>query len=176
MGYNRISMKGHVMKVLKEYVLPVGIGLLGNLLIAFVIFGPWMNLGWRKPAADWMVDIGLSTTIAGYWGLVWVNLPDWMVAIALGIVTGTMRRHSSWLRFSLFACVGFILIPSLLYWLATGFYVWHIAPSNFLWTVVITFSMSAVSVALLLGAAWLAHRSLRPSKSKLPDQSDCQSA
>lgn len=63
-----------------------------QLLIDIYLFPHWLNLGWGRPIAEWLVAIGCGDTVAAYSGLVWDRLPEWMIAVLLGVCAGLCLR------------------------------------------------------------------------------------
>ena len=146
------------MKTIREYAVPFAVGVAAALLAELLLSPFWSSLGWRKPVADWMVAIGIPAIIAAYWGMVWVNLSSWIVAVGAGLVVGSMSRQSSWVGFALATCLGFMLTPHLLV-LSVGYHIWvaselSVAVTVFLW--------NAVAAPLILLPAWLVFRRRHP--------------
>lgn len=108
------------MKAFKEYAILFAVGAAAALVADFLLYPLWFYLGWRKPVSDWLLAIGLPAVVAAYWGMVWVNLPGWVMAIGAGLFVGTTRRHSAWVAAALLACAAFLLTPYV-YMLALGY-------------------------------------------------------
>ena len=82
------------------------------ILDACYLFPLWEVLAWRRPVADWIINFGLGDTIAGYWGLVWLRVPQWLLAAILGIISG-LCDSKNWLVTSLCCGLAFVLTPGL---------------------------------------------------------------
>ena len=121
-----------------------------------VLFPYWLELNWRKPVQDWLLASGNETT-AGYWSLLWVNLPEYVAALAFGVVIGLVAHHR-WAIAAVFGSVGFILVPHLASLFVPTGHQWpfKVAVTALLW--------DFVAVLLLFGGAWLGQR-IRRSKS-----------
>ncbi len=118
----------------------------------------WHALGWRKPVSDCLVNLGYRD-LAAYWGLVWINLPDWFVALLLGVGVGRIRR-GRWIAASAWVAAGFILVPHLMF-VALGPVPWSYLSAG---VAIKIFAWDVVAVPLLFGGAWLGAR-LRRSTS-----------
>ena len=84
-------------RVIATYLaITVGAVILGTalpLLNVFFISPWWIDLGWRRPVAEWLLSIGVSSR---YWGLIWLHIPDWTIALLLG-VCGAFFLRRKWL-------------------------------------------------------------------------------
>jgi hypothetical protein len=86
----------------------IGGAVLGVLSTEFLIQW-WIDLGERKPVADWLVSIGWPWG-TGYWGLVSLHLPDWgVMTVAGGILGWILRRR--WLEAVLAISIGYVVGP-----------------------------------------------------------------
>src|SRR5687768_17529139 len=85
-------------------------GALG-VLASTLLFSLWFDLGWRKPVADWLSARGMSR-IAGYWGLAWLHLLDWLIVGLASIAAAVFVRRELLPKITLF-CVSFVLAPHL---------------------------------------------------------------
>ena len=128
-------------------------------LIAFInnfISVLWIGLEWRKPIADWLRSIGLPQVI-GYWSLVWINLPDWLMASILGLIIGLVFARKRPLAVSLVAVAGFIVLPHICILLFSVhpwfFFGLDAALRGFAW--------SLIPIPLAILTAWLASRGRR---------------
>jgi len=134
----------------------LGAGLL-EIVIGVTVGIAWIDLGWRKPVADWLGAQGVPGWIAGYWGLVWIKLPDWVALFVLGAVIGRMSRPKRWLRHALAVGCGFIAYPvicSISYCLCLAESDGSLAVGAF-WS---SMAWDSVSLLLLVLAAWLFRR------------------
>ena len=163
------------MKAIRRYAIAFAIGAGAVLLAELALFPLWFGLGWRKPIADWMVGIGLPTTIASKWGMVWVNLPNWAMALCAGLLSAAIHRRSQWLRMTLVTCASFMLVPHLLPLLAFGYHPWFAFGAS---TAARTFMWESVAIPLLFLGAWLVHRRQRPMGrvAVAPNQTGSQTA
>ena len=158
------------MKAIWKYGVPFAVGAAAAVVADCLLSVLWFDLGWRKPVADWMIAVGMPTGIAAYWAMVWVDLPNWVAALCIGLVVGAMRRKSSWVGSALATCVGFMLTPHLLMF-AAGYHPWvavefSVAVKTFLW--------GAVSVPLIFLGAWLTFRYKRPKVPAAVDGTGCK--
>jgi uncharacterized protein YacL len=71
----------------------------------------WVQLGWQRPIADWLVLHGFPA-LAGYWVLIWLHLPDWFIASVISICGGFCIRRQPIVSLLMFG-FGFIVIPLL---------------------------------------------------------------
>ena len=87
-------------------------GVLGIVNASYLTYF-WCVLGWRQPVANWMISIGLGETIAFYWwGNVWFQIPLWVLAAVLGIITG-LCVSKRWFIASLSCALAFVFTPDL---------------------------------------------------------------
>lgn len=137
------------------------IGLLNNFFVNF-----WIDLGWRRPVADWLVHLGYER-LAGYWGLVWINLPIWFSALITGIILGVIIAGLNWLRTATVFAIGFVLTPELIaytlmpydLWLVRGFWVST-------WIIALGIFGDLIAISLLILGVWMGTR-LKRSKTFL---------
>ena len=145
---------------MKRIAIVLGLVVVGGALAPVVdatLGTPWVGLGWRKPVADWLVSKGVSTTVAAYWGLVWILLPTWAAALAAGAVIGRVARSGRWLQPALAVGAGYVaysIIYAIPFCLRLAEFSGSLAMRTFGRTVVV----NLISLVLLLLAAWLFRR------------------
>jgi hypothetical protein len=139
------------MKRFTPYLLWFVAGAVLGVITDNVLGALWIQLGWRQPIADWLAAHGFSV-LAGYWGLVWIRLPDWIIATIVGVCGGIFIRRQPIVSLLILG-LGFIVTPIVVTAVA-GF-----SPIVFGSRVFLTSMMwDCVSVALLLAFALLGFR------------------
>jgi hypothetical protein len=83
-----------------------------------VLANLWGQLGWRQPIVNWLVSQEFPA-LAGYWGSIWLHLPDWFIVIVVSICGGTFIRRQPIVSLLMFG-FGFVVIP-LFVAMAAGF-------------------------------------------------------
>jgi hypothetical protein len=139
------------MKRFTPYILWFVAGAVLGVITDNLLGAPWIQLGWRQPIADWLGLHGLSA-LAGYWGLVWIHLPDWIIATIVGVCGGIFIRRQPIVSLLILG-LGFIVTPILVTAVA-GFSPIAFGSRVFLSSLV----WDCVSVALLLMFAFLGVR------------------
>ncbi|MCH7987998.1 MAG: hypothetical protein IID46_02475 [Planctomycetes bacterium] len=112
---NNITEKPVLRAMINYLAIPICAAFIGGAVsfINAVYFTlPWMELGWRRPVQDWLVDIGLGS-VAGYWGIVWLFLPEWILAGILGVCIGLCLREK-WLIAAISCAFAFISATDLI--------------------------------------------------------------
>ena len=134
----------------------LGTALCGVLLDVFVIsmcLSPlWFQLGWDRPVNDWLISLGLGS-IAGHWGMVWIYLPNWLIASLFGLAIG-LCVPKRWFLASLIGGISFTFgsYPLLAVTNPSGF---------FLMTIPVVLAWRIPSVLLVVGTAFLSSRLVR---------------
>lgn len=59
------------------------------------ILGAWISLGWRRPIQDWMTVHGAGS-LAGYFGLLYIQIPEFALAILGGVTVGLVAWRRWW--------------------------------------------------------------------------------
>jgi hypothetical protein len=134
----------------KHILLPLVIGGVASLADAWLLSNLWAAFDWRRPIAEWLVGMGF-TTLAGWFGLVWIRVPTFVVAGFLGVIVERLFPER-WISAVSFCALGFVGVSFLLMTWFVGF----LSPSAPGWgTALKAQAWSAVSVVLLLLGAWL---------------------
>ena len=138
---------------------------MGFILVVDMTLGAlWISLEWRKPIADWLLSSGVPSALVGHWGLVWINIPDWLALVLLGAFIGRRVDPSRWLRYALVLGGGLItysLLQSMSYLLMLAESDRSLAVGTF-WRLLV---WKLISVLLLILATWLFNR---PRRNVLP--------
>ncbi len=82
-------------RITNHAVVAVVAALLGGalaLLNDIYLFQYWMELGWRRPVGEWLTEVGVGNVGIYYWGIVWLRLPEWLIAVFLGVCAGLLLR------------------------------------------------------------------------------------
>ena len=130
--------------------------LLFRMLIAVEFSSIWIDLGWRKPVAEWFIAHGCGR-IAGYWGVMWVNMPQLLLSFIVGLLSGLLLR-SRWFLAAGVSCLGFFMIPEIM----GALYMWTegVYPLPFISTCVaiigLLFDVANITL-LFVGARFGAH-------------------
>ena len=134
----------------KHIVVPLLIGAVASPADAWLFSNLWAALDWRRPIAEWLAGMGF-TTLAGWFGLVWIRVPTFVVAGFLGVIIARLFL-AHWISAACFCAVGFVGVSFLL----MAWFVGFLPPSGTGWSTALRAQVwSAVSVALLLLGAWL---------------------
>lgn len=145
---------------MKKLAIPILLVLAGIAVAAvndFTLGSLWTNLGWRKPVADWLLSIGLSPPVAGWWSVMWIKLPDWAVALLCGVPIGLFAAPTKWTRFAFCFGAGLVLYPgyfAVSYCLRLMDYDSSLAFGTF-WRLL---ALNVVSLFLLFLSAWIFRR------------------
>jgi hypothetical protein len=97
------------MKRFTPYILWFVAGAVLGVITNNLLGALWIQLGWRQPIADWLVSRGFPH-LAGYWGLVWLQLPDWFIVTVVGICGGIFIRRQPIVSLLMLG-VGFVVVP-----------------------------------------------------------------
>jgi hypothetical protein len=135
---------------LKEIMLPAGIGAIGCLANAWLFSNLW-SADWRRPMVEWLMDRNFVAT-AGYLGDVWIRIPDFLTAVALGVVVAKLFVKR-WAVASALAAVGFVAVSWLLMAIIGG----RIYPGR-VDILLRAEAWNVVSVALVFLGAWVSVR------------------
>lgn len=79
-------------RIAKHAVVSVVAALCGGalaLLNAIYLSQYWIELGWRRPVGEWLNEVGVGNV---YLGIVWILLPEWLIAVFLGVCAGLLLR------------------------------------------------------------------------------------
>jgi len=98
------------MKRFAPYILWFVAGAVLGVVVNNLLGALWLQLGWRQPVADWLVASGLPT-LAGYWGLIWLDLPNWLAVAIVGICGGIFIRRHPFISLLIFS-IGFVTMPT----------------------------------------------------------------
>jgi hypothetical protein len=90
-------------------------------LVVVVLQTAWFDLGWHRLVGQ--VFAGLNSAAGGYASIVWSNLPDYFIALGLGIVWGLLLPRR-WLLAAISASAGFVLVPHVALLLNEGGHPW----------------------------------------------------
>ena len=140
----------------------LGGGVLG-ILTGTVLDQLWAEVSWRRLVAEWLASCG-QAKLAGYWGLVWIHLPDWFVSAIGGILAGMFVKRQPIVPLLVFG-IGFVVGPLLASFLA-GF---DFAAFGFA-TLVRTLRWNCSSVAIVLLFGVLSHQfRWRRAEAEIPE-------
>lgn len=124
----------------------------------FTLANAWIHLWWREPVSDWLLSVGFPRRLAvGYWSLVWVCLPDIVLALLSGTVIGRLAKPGAWWRYALVFGLGFI-VPG--YWVKIPYFLSLLNQIPWLaygtlWSIL---AWDLATVLLFLLTAWLFRR------------------
>ena len=126
-------------------------------LVSAFILDVWINLGWRRPIQDWMTAHGVGW-LAGHFGVLYILIPDYTLALTGGIVAGFLL-FGRWWQSALLYSGSMFVFPYVMMTLdgSITFFVDHVELSIFLQVAL----QGAVVMPLALGGAWLASRPKR---------------
>ena len=139
------------------------VGAAAELINDFVLYEAWFALGWRKPVANWLSSHGWSQ-LAGYWSLLWLHLPDYLLAIGLGLVVA-WRAGDRWIGATCWCALGFLVTPHLVL-LIVGFNPWSAFGAEVVTRVL---AWKVVSVVMMLVSAAVVARVRRHRDRDLPE-------
>jgi hypothetical protein len=97
------------MKRFMPHILWFVAGAILGIAASTVLHELWFRLGWRQPVAEWLASQG-QTALAGHWGLVWLHLPDCLVAAVVGICAGLIMKRQPVVPLLMFG-IGFVVAP-----------------------------------------------------------------
>lgn len=125
----------------------------------FVIIAmdPWINLGWRRPIQDWMMAYGAGS-LAGYFGLLYITIPDYTTAIIGGGVIGVVG-WKRWWQLSLVYSGTMFAVPYLIMTLDKSVSLVNL--NNRPWLLVALLLLNSAIIPLALAGAWLASKRRR---------------
>ena len=117
-----------------------------------LILGAWISLGWRRPIQDWMTAHGAGS-LAGYFGLLYIQIPEFALAIMAGVAVGLVAWRRWWQLSLLFSGTMFAF-PYIL--MAIDGSIWGFLDGG--GVIVITALQNLPIIPLALGGAWAASR------------------
>lgn len=129
-------------------------GLALDMVNSMFVLPFWIQLGFRRPVQDWLISIGLGS-LAGYYGMVWIQITDWLLAALYGIVIGILFPRR-WLLASF--CGGISFAYATFFLLSSPF---SLATQFGLSAFVFVLAWKVPSVLLVVGTAYLASRTIR---------------
>jgi hypothetical protein len=109
----------------------------------------WTDLGWRRPIQGWMVAHGMGS-LAGKFGLLYLYIPDYTLAILVGIIIG-LTAWRQWWQLSLVYSTTMVGFPYIL----DGFS--YLMPFGGR-VVSIVVLLNMLIMPLVLGGAWALSR------------------
>lgn len=81
-------------------------------LDAAYITHPWSQFEFEDNVTIWLSESGLDG-LAGFWMLVWMHIPEWVISFAAGLVSRLSFRTTTMVICAVSFCVGFVLIPQI---------------------------------------------------------------
>ena len=141
----------------KRIIFPVVIGIIASLINEWVLSNLWIALDLRRPVAKWIAEVS-STMLAGWFGLIWLQIPTIIVAVILGIFIARFFPER-WLSAAALCALGFIT-PS---FLSMAFWMNNFPPSGHAWIIALKVeAWSIASIGFLVLGAWLYIKCKKP--------------
>ncbi|MCC6682016.1 MAG: hypothetical protein IT445_14035 [Phycisphaeraceae bacterium] len=94
------------------YILWLLTGAAIGIVSSTLLFALWAQLDCRQPMAHWLDARGFPL-LAGYWGMVWLHLPDWAIVAVVGLCGGMLIKRRPIIRLLTFGA-SFVLAPLVL--------------------------------------------------------------
>jgi len=139
--------------VLWAYFLTICGGLI-SILVSSLMLEAWVRLGWQRPVQDWMMAHGAGS-LAGYFGLLYIQIPDVSLAVLGGVAIGLVAWRRWW-QLSL-AYAGTMFGFPYIFMVLSGS-IWIILDRPGGGGFAVTLLLNALIVPLALGGAWGASR------------------
>jgi len=133
--------------------------MLSGVVIYFVsplLLIPWANLGWRRPVQDWMIAHGVGS-FAGHFGLFYIQIPDYIMAIIVGAVIGVVAWNRWWQLSLIYS--GIVIVLPYLVMILDGSISYFSNPSA--WLIVYLLLLHFAIIPLVLTAAILTSKPQR---------------